>query len=316
MGTNLIRAVLTSAVLSLVAACVFAALTVYGVIDMGLARFLLVLAWLAAVGGTAVSEFLLSTQRTWHRAVIITTVAVVFGAGFWGLDCWVARKKSAEVKGAHPPVQSASEPSRETPKSKRPQATASDTIRVSVPEISVTTLNGLTLSDFPSLVISSEMMLHLRRHSLTVRNRNAVDLNNLVIRFQLPEPVFGNLVIEDHPPGVEIAWHACRIPFALTGAGASTEPLAGGGTRITTGVSGAMATLYGSGEVCSASMDNDKLRPTGIYQLQIARVPAVTVIKLSFLTSNGPDGQRYIEISKGVPHPSSLNYFGDGRFQY
>jgi hypothetical protein len=187
-----------------------------------------------------------------------------------------------------------------------------------VPEISVTTQDGLALSDFPNLVVSAEMMRHLRRHILTVRNTNTIDLHNFAMRFQLPEPVFGNLLIEDRPAGIEIIWHACRISFALTGEGASAAPIRGGGTTISTGgTPGSVAALYGNGEVCSAAMDNEKLLPTGIHQLQIARIPAVTAIRLAFLTSDGPDGSRYLETREARDsEPASFIHFGDGRFQY
>ncbi len=187
-----------------------------------------------------------------------------------------------------------------------------------VPEISITTQEGLAPSDFPTLVVSSEMMEHLRRHVLTIKNTNTIDLGDFVMRFQLPEPVFGDLRIEDRPAGIEITWHACRVAFALSGNGASTTPLPGGGTQITTGSTpGSTAVFRSNQEVCSEKMDNEKLRPTGIYELRIERLPAVTLIRLAFLTSNGREGQRYLMFSGfGDSDPTALSYFGDGRFQY
>jgi len=187
-----------------------------------------------------------------------------------------------------------------------------------VPEISITTQEGLAPSDFPNLIVSSEMMQHLRRHVLTVKNTNTIDLGDFVMRFQLPEPVFGDLRIEDRPAGIEITWHACRVAFALSGNGASTTPLPGGGTQITTGSTpGSTAVFRSNQEVCSEKMDNEKLRPTGIYELRIERLPAVTLIRLAFLTSNGREGQSYVMFSGfGDSDPTALSYFGDGRFQY
>jgi len=65
-------------------------------------------------------------------------------------------------------------------------------------------------------------------------------------------------------------------------------------------------------------MDNEKLQPTGISQLRIARLPAVTEIRLAILTSDGPAGHSYIEYANEImrSYPNALQYFGDGRFQY
>ena len=187
-----------------------------------------------------------------------------------------------------------------------------------VPGISVTSDLGLALSDFAMRKISAEMMQYFRRHRLTLRNPNSIDLLNLIMRFQLPEPVIGEMVVEQRPAGVEISWHACRMSFALVGDGASAAPTETGGTVFTTGNTiGSMATLYGQGEVCSSAMDGGKLHPTGIYQLQVSRIPAVTEIRLAFLTSNGPGAARYLgAVGRGDSSDSSLEYFGDGRFQY
>ncbi len=188
---------------------------------------------------------------------------------------------------------------------------------VAVPQVSLKTDSGLAASDFPSRTISAEMMRDLRRHRLIVANPNAVDVQDFVLRFQLPEPVTGDLVIEDRPAGVEIVWHACRMTFNLLGKGASTYPTQGGGTVITTAPNpGSMATLRGTGEGCSAAMDSKDLHPTGIYQLKVARLPARTAIRLAFVTSNGPEGERYLEAARNSPSDDSLSYFGDGMWHY
>ena len=63
-------------------------------------------------------------------------------------------------------------------------------------------------------------------------------------------------------------------------------------------------------------MDDDRKHPTGIYQLQIAHIPAFTAIVLAFLTSNSPDASRYLESGGHDPAPPAFINFGDGRFQY
>lgn len=187
-----------------------------------------------------------------------------------------------------------------------------------VPEVVLGTNNGLALADFPDSTISPEMMRHLSRRNLSIRNTNATDLHDLKMRFQLPEPIVGKLVVEDRPSGVEITWHACRVSFSLVGEGASAAP-AGRGVQISTGPTpGFMATFQGGAEVCSEAMNNEK-RLTGIYELRIARLPAATGIRLAFLTTNGPDGQDYLGINsddKPIVLPKSLLYYGDGTYQY
>ncbi len=184
--------------------------------------------------------------------------------------------------------------------------------RPTVPNVSISTIDGLSTSDFPDRTISAEMTTYLRRHRIVVSNYNTVNLSDIVIRFQLPEPVTGGIVIEDEPPGVAVRWYACRISFTLTGAGASAAETATGGTVIATGTSaGSSATMVGDSEVCSAAMTGEQLRPTGIYQLGIDMLPASTSIRLAMLTSNGPEGSTYRELAAGDnADANTLVYFG------
>jgi hypothetical protein len=165
-------------------------------------------------------------------------------------------------------------------------------------------------------VALADMMRYLRRHSLTIQNTNSVDIQGFAVRFQLPESVFGNLVIEDSPAGVEVTWHACRLSFNLVGDGASATT-GQGGTRIATGaVAGSSAVAYANREICSVAIDNKNFHPTGIYQLRVAKLPASTTIRLAFVTSNDPESQGYIERHDSRGSNSLLSYFGDGRWQY
>jgi hypothetical protein len=188
-------------------------------------------------------------------------------------------------------------------------------LTIVVPQLTIATREGLPLSDFPDLIVSAEMTQTLRRHSLLVVNLNEVELQNFVVRFQLPEPVIESLIIESRPAGVEISWNACRMSLFLVGEGASAKPLPGGGAQITTAPrAGASAGISGGGEVCSPDMNNKNMAPTGIYQLQIERIPASATIQLGFLTSNDPKNF-YLEITKNESDLTSLRYFGDGTYQ-
>jgi hypothetical protein len=175
----------------------------------------------------------------------------------------------------------------------------------------ITTRQGLIISDFPDLTISPGMMEHLRRHSLIVINPNQAELQNLAVRFQLPEPVIGKIVIESRPAGVEVAWNACRLSAFIVGNGASARPVPGEGIELSTAPkAGASASQVLGGEVCSPDMNNKNLHPTGIYQLQIERMPALSTIKLGFLTSNDTTDSYF-----QLPIDSST-YCGDGTYQF
>lgn len=185
--------------------------------------------------------------------------------------------------------------------------------KLAVPDVTLVTRQGLMISDFPNLTISAAMMEHLRRQSLTVRNPNRAELWTVVLRFQLPEPVVGRMVIESKPAGVEITWNACRMGLSVIGNGASASPVPGGGFVISTAPkAGASATAVGGSEVCSPDMNNRRLSPTGIYQLQIDRMPALTPIRLAFLTSDDPESF-YLHTAR---HTNRSSYCGRGTYQF
>src|SRR5689334_5918956 len=74
-----------------------------------------------------------------------------------------------------------------------------------VPEVALTTNEGLPLSDFPNAIIPSpETGQRLRRHTLIVRNTNNIDFHNFSVRMQLPEPIIQEPTIEEYPAGVAI----------------------------------------------------------------------------------------------------------------
>jgi hypothetical protein len=187
---------------------------------------------------------------------------------------------------------------------------------VQVPDVSVVTQEGLAPHDFRDLTISPGMTRELRRQILTLRNPNSFDLKNLVIRFQLPEPVLGEFQLENGPAGVAVEMNPCRMSMALVGDNASAAPTPEGGTRISTGGhAGDVAAMQMMGEVCSVAMHNPQMRLTGIYQLKIAVLPANELVRIAFLTTNGAAGRSYLESSSGDPSEGLL-FFGDGSYQY
>jgi hypothetical protein len=255
--------------------------------------------------------------KWWSRCCGLALIALAFSA----LMIWITPRGGSQgaaergVRNAKPPSQlpAIQLPTPSLPKAGHEQKPAA----IVVPELSIATQEGLTISDFPDLTVSSEMLERLRKHTLVVVNPNQIELHNLVVRFQLPEPVYGNLVIEDRPAGVEITWNACRMVASVAGQGSAT-PLQGGGTRLTT-APGASISMGGNGdEECSPEMNNAQMQPTGLYQLKIERLPSVTTIRLGFLTSNASGAGFYMQAFEehaSEPPSSALNYFGEGTFQ-
>ncbi len=182
---------------------------------------------------------------------------------------------------------------------------------ITIPQVSVVTQYGLTLTDFPDLSISSEMSHELRRQNLAIKNPNRIDILNFVMRFQLPEPVVGPPVIEYRPAGVDLTWNPCRLRSSVIG---SAEPTSNGGVSITSDAKpGAFAGMFVTGdEVCSAEMNNKSPHLTGIYQLKIDRLPAGEVIRLGFLTSDGEGTDPYREKVRKLQNST---FCGDGTYQ-
>src|ERR1700736_2562821 len=121
MTPGTIRGLLGSAVLALACACVFTALSLYGVISVEGARILLFAAWVICVIGSLISESVWGT--IWPRGIfVVLGVALVLGLCFWRLDGWAVHKRtlSQENPPQSPPV---SGPSTENaiPKKELPQ---------------------------------------------------------------------------------------------------------------------------------------------------------------------------------------------------
>src|SRR5437879_13050643 len=83
-----VRALLGSAALTLMLAFLFAALTVYGVVSIQLARALLVCAWLVAIAGLVVSDYLSKTRRRRLKLGVTTLVAAILAISVWRRYAW------------------------------------------------------------------------------------------------------------------------------------------------------------------------------------------------------------------------------------
>jgi hypothetical protein len=94
-----------SAAFTAVMGLILAALSVYGIFNMGAARTLLFIAWLIGVAGVVGSEIVCS--KPWRHYVSIGLIfAIVFGGGLIWLDQWAVRTKAEQDRIAKipPPI--------------------------------------------------------------------------------------------------------------------------------------------------------------------------------------------------------------------
>lgn len=164
--------------------------------------------------------------------------------------------------------------------------------QAALPEIEVTSLNGLTM--MPGYFIDSRSTEPLREHLLVIRNRGDFDFKYFVARLQLPEPVLkstpsfiGSKILS--PPGVTVRWVADAVSWAVTGTG-------GGGASVSTG-----------------STKSEWL-------LEIDSIPAHSEIQIPFLTM--PRNLNGAQPSMGFPIPEFtdvktryLLHYLEGQFQ-
>lgn len=90
-----------------------------------------------------------------------------------------------------------------------------------LPEISIKTLNGLTLPDNPGTV-SAKDLHDLRENWVTLRNNSDSEILMLNVRIQFPEPVVGAIgrVV---PPGIAVQLAPERPTMTISGAGTATR---------------------------------------------------------------------------------------------
>lgn len=72
----------------------------------------------------------------------------------------------------------------------------------SLPQISLCTLSGLRL--IPNRTISQENADFYRDHELSIQNTSRLDMRDVQIRVQFPEPLFEFATVEELPPDAEI----------------------------------------------------------------------------------------------------------------
>lgn len=189
-------------------------------------------------------------------------------------------------------------------------------VKIELPVVRLTTNNSLPIADFPNAeILSPKATTQLRSHNLEIENKNSVELNNFIVRIQLPEPIIQQASIKDSPPGVEVILEPCRIELSLVGTSA-TASRTNGHTTITTGnEKGSSATVTSNKEVCANNLNNKILSPTGIYRLRIERLPAFSKINIGFLTSNGAEARKYLEKEEVYADPMRIDDYINGTFQ-
>jgi hypothetical protein len=157
-----------------------------------------------------------------------------------------------------------------------------------IPSMEITTLPGLSTE---SGEVTMGMYQKYRERRLVIRNPNSVDLRNFTARVQLPEPAttqppasIGPLT-PDAPPGINIRWAPEHTGWFAMGVGWRWSPSGGPSTT-------------------------EKME----WQLAIATIPALTQIKIPFLTIPNTIGG----LRSGFTETNSrvlIDYL-DGSFQY
>ncbi|HEY3303172.1 MAG TPA: hypothetical protein VGL70_06515, partial [Candidatus Binatia bacterium] len=153
--------------------------------------------------------------------------------------------------------------------------------KVELPDIIFSTRKGLPISSGAGSSWSHEDQAKLRYHGIAIRNRNRLDLSDVVARVQLPEPILRTVSIE-RPAGVEVLWDADWPQMIGLGA-------------VTT---------------------SETVRLTGIWKLKIERLPAEAEVNITFLTTNGLEATNYLSTQKRQDDTKAVRYFLNGTFNY
>lgn len=134
--------------------------------------------------------------------------------------------------------------------------------KVVLPLVQFSTSEGLP-TEFQGGTWSHEDETNLRWHKMTISNTNGIDLTDVDVRLQLPEPIKTYMPFE-RPAGVEVLFEAAWPEFAAIGTS----------TRI--GERGL----------------------TGVWKLKISRLPAQKQMSISFFTTNGAEAENYLSSRK------------------
>ena len=158
----------------------------------------------------------------------------------------------------------------------------------SLPNITISTVAGLTIPDFPTTITATDCQ-EAREHRLRITNNSAVDILNLVARVQIPEPVIASQLC-NRPLGTEVSWSPIRM--------------------------GMVGRIKGGGSI---SRGRPPL-PTNVHKLQITRIPATHCVEIAFITSRRPFEEHDISFDTGpfaeTNQPPIVCDFIDGVFQF
>ena len=187
-----------------------------------------------------------------------------------------------------------------------------------LPNILIETLDGVP----PEFSDNS----HLRLSRLVVRNSSDVAIESFCSRLQLPEPISETLQT-NLTPGTTIGWHPLVDRIVIKGTGGRTQSgLWLGPTSRISFVEEPMAFFprFAKGEIGTFSRAGDL---TGVWELNISRLPPGGYVSLSFLSSNDREGTNYIAMAsvplwslspnpQRAPNTNELRYSFEGEYGY
>ncbi len=157
-----------------------------------------------------------------------------------------------------------------------------------LPEISLTTLRGLSLPDRPGTVKLSDLE-HVREHTLGMKNISATELFAIEVRVQLAEPILESIG-RHRPAGALPVWEPIIPQMILTGGPGATA------TR------------------------NRPPSPTNLYRLAIEKLPPQQFVEIGFITSTRPWDEREFSFDsplwEGINEPPMTAFYFDGTAQF
>lgn len=158
----------------------------------------------------------------------------------------------------------------------------------SLPQVSLITIKGRTLSEVPSQVTVQDCD-DFREHTLKITNSADAQLLMIDARVQVPEPIIESLGY-DKPAGINVGWQPIRPQM--------------------------VATIKGGGTVTR----NRPPLPTMVYHLQIDRLPPSHGVAIGFTTSTKIHEEHDLSFDRGpfagTDEPPYLRNYIDGTFQF
>lgn len=214
-----------------------------------------------------------------------------------------------------------------------------------LPKIRLSTSDGLPILGDK---ITGEQSAHLKLHHLDVVNGEKVEIFNLCARVQLPEPILPLDVRSpiQKPVGSNIDWHQIKFSSKIIATGKGPEGRGptveknGEWTRFTTAPEeGSTVGIHGTlptNECFKPKEDRPGLSAqftganiSGIWELQIDKVPSGKPFQIDFFTTNGPEAKAFLaflnppkdDFPTGFPNlreipKDTIPFFIEGNFQY